>query len=316
MRAGLIVAGAVALAFSVAESAQAAPAPVPCTNVGNGHYECNWYVPGDGISGGSLVVVGTTTVGYLHQGKNWVVCQQTGGDVRNAAGNRNNWYGWTQADNNKWGWASPLDASGGDDYGAFGGGTPNCNGAHGSPPAYNGVWGSPPTQLPSPPGAPPAPAPGTDADHDGVQPPADCDDFNSRVYPGAPEVPNDGIDQDCNGADAAGRLSAIVSNSFASTRSSTRVARLRVTEAPAGATISVTCSGKRCPKPRTVAANAQGKATLTGMFKRRLRPGARIDVAISAPNTVGKVVRFTIRRGHTPRTQTLCLPPGGKPGRC
>jgi hypothetical protein len=316
MRAGLIAAGAVALALLAAGSAQAARAPVPCTNVGSGHYECGWYVPGDGIHGGALVVVGASTVGYLHQGRNWVVCQQVGGDVRNAAGDRNDWYGWTQADNWNWGWASPLDAEGGDDYGGFGGGTPNCNGAHGSPPAYTGIWGRPPP--PGSPGTAPAPPPGTDADRDGVQPPADCDDTNSRVHPGAPEVANDGIDQDCNGADAAGRLSAIVSNSFTATRTSTRVARLRVTDAPAGASVSVTCKGKgkRCPRPRTFAANAQGRATLTGMFTRRLKPGARIEVAISAPNTVGKVVRFTIRHGHTPRTQTLCLPPGGKPGRC
>src|SRR5437763_769967 len=81
----------------------------------------------------------------------------------------------------------------------------------------------------------PTPAP-VDADHDGYSPPADCDDTDSHVHPGAPEVPNDGIDQDCNGADAAGRLTAVVSNSFVATRRSTRVARLRVTDAPAGAT--------------------------------------------------------------------------------
>ncbi len=81
----LIAAGAVALACAATETAQAAPAPVPCTNIGGGHYECGWYVPGDGVHGGSLVAVGTTTVGYLHKGRNWIVCQQTGGDVRNAA---------------------------------------------------------------------------------------------------------------------------------------------------------------------------------------------------------------------------------------
>lgn len=313
MRAGLIVAGAVALAFTMVESAHAAPAQVPCTNIGSGHYECSWYPPGDGHSGGALVVVGTATVGYLHQGRNWIVCQQAGGDVGNSRGYRNTWYGWTQADNNQWGWASAIEASGGDNYGSFGGGTPNCNGAHGAPPSYTGIWGSPPTSTP--PGSAPPP---TDADHDGVSSLTDCDDFNNKVYPGAPEVPNDGTDQDCNGADAAGRLSAIVSNSFESAPRWTRVARLRVSDAPAGAAIAVTCNSKRkrCPKPKTFVADAKGKATLTRMFKRRLRPGARIEVAITAPNTVGKVVRFTIRRGHSPRAQTLCLPPGGKAGAC
>ena len=119
-------------------------------------------------AGGSIVAVGTTTVGYLHQGRNWIVCEQKGGDVRNAEGYRNHWFGWTTADNDKPGWASALDASGGDNYGSFGGGTPNCNGAHGTPPTYNGVWGSPP---PSVTGGPAPTDPGTpvvDADKDGV----------------------------------------------------------------------------------------------------------------------------------------------------
>ena len=90
MRAGLFAAAFV-LAAVFPAVADAAPAQVPCTNIGGGHYECSWYRPGDGHSGGSLVVVGTTTVGYLPQGKNWISCQQAGGDVRNSAGNHNTW---------------------------------------------------------------------------------------------------------------------------------------------------------------------------------------------------------------------------------
>jgi Putative metal-binding motif len=310
MRAGLLAA---AFVLAAASPAVAAPAQVPCTNIGGGHYECDWFRPGNGLSGGSLVVVGTQTVGYLHQGRNWIICQQVGGDMRNPEGDRNNWFGYTQADNDKWGWASAIEASGGDDYGPFGGGVPNCNGAHGSPPAYDGEWGHPP----APGGGPPTP--GVDADHDGFSPPVDCDDFNSRVHPGAVEVPNDGIDQDCNGADAAGRLSAVVSNSFSTRGRWTRVSRLRVNDAPPGATVAVTCAPKRrhCPKPRTFTTDAQGKVTMTRMFKHRLRYGARIEVTITAPNTVGKVVRFHLRRGHTPKSSTLCLPPGAaKPSAC
>jgi hypothetical protein len=234
--------------------------------------------------------------------------------MSNAEGNRNNWFGWTQADNDKWGWASPLDASGGDDYGAFGGGTPNCDGAHGSPPSYNGVWGSPP------PGAgTPLPAPAVDADRDGTPASADCDDTNSKMYPGAPEVPNDDIDQDCNGTDAAGRLTAVVGFASRSTRKSTKLTNLRVTDAPPGANVDVTCTGKRkgCPKPKRFTTNAKGSVSLTKLFRKRLRPGAVVTVAVTAPNTVGRVRQLTIRRNAAPRSKTLCLVPGAsKPTAC
>ena len=317
MRAGLIAA---ALVLAAAEPAFA-QAPVPCTNIGDRKYECSWYRPGNGTTGGSLVAVGTTTVGYLHQGRNWVMCQQTGGDMRNPEGDRNHWFGWTQADNGKWGWASPLDASGGDDYGPFGGGTPNCNGEHGSPPMYSGIWGQPP---PPAPGATPTPtpvpgAPLVDADRDGVPPGADCDDTNSRVYPGAPEVANDDIDQDCSGADAAGRLTAIVGFAANYTSRWTKFRRLRVTEAPANATVTVSCSGKHkgCPKDKSFTTSAKGSVSLTKLFRKRLRPGAVITVAVTAPNTLGRVKKLTIRRSHTPRSQTLCLVPGAPtPTKC
>jgi hypothetical protein len=314
MRAGLLAA---AFVLAAASPAVAAPAQVPCTNIGGGHYECDFYRPGNGFSGGSVVVVGTTTVGYLPQGKNWIICQQVGGTMRNPEGDKNNWFGWTEAENGKMGWASPLDARGGDDFGAFGGGTPNCNGAHGSPPSWSGVWGVGPD--PTTPGATPAPQPAADTDKDGYDATVDCDDLNNRVYPGAPETPGDGFDQDCNGADTAGRLSAIVS--FASTFTSrfTKLTRLRVAEAPPGASVAVTCTGKRkgCPRPKTFTVNAKGTATLSKMFRKRLRPGAVITVAVTAPNTVGRVKRLTIRRGHTPRVSTLCWIPGErKPSRC
>jgi hypothetical protein len=99
--------------------------------------------------------------GALPQGRTYILCEQKGGDMRNAEGYRNDWFAYTEAENGKFGWASALDASGGDNYGSFGGGTPNCNGKYGTPPSYNGVWGSPPppptrTPVPTPDPATPA----------------------------------------------------------------------------------------------------------------------------------------------------------------
>jgi hypothetical protein len=132
-----------------ADSAVAAPAPVPCSAVGGGKYECDWWRPGDGRDGGAIVVSNGKVVGYLHQGRNWITCQEQGADVYNEDGNKNRWYGWTQSDYGGWGWASALDAKGGDDNGKFEA-APSCKGKHGPAPGTGGLWstrapgGSPP----------------------------------------------------------------------------------------------------------------------------------------------------------------------------
>jgi hypothetical protein len=309
MRAGLIAGALLALALTEPALGQA---PVPCNGIGGGKYECDFYRAGDGFSGGSIVAVGTTTVGYLPRGRNWIICQQQGGDMRNAEGYRNHWFAWTQAENDKWGWASALDASGGDNYGGFGGGTPNCSGAYGSPPTYNGVWGSPPPQGGGAPTPTPNPnVPAADADKDNVSALTDCDDTNSKVYPGAPEVVGDGHDQDCNGVDAAGKVTAIIAFRNFSTSKSTKFDSLRVTEAPAGATVLVKCKGKRkgCPKPATFTTSAKGSVSLTKLFRKRLRVGAVVEISVITPNAIGKVRKLTIRRKAV-KAQTLCLPPG------
>ena len=60
-------------------------------------------------------MVNRKVVGYLHKGTNWIVCQQRGATTQNAASDRNSWYGWTQSDHGGAGWASAVEARGGDD---------------------------------------------------------------------------------------------------------------------------------------------------------------------------------------------------------
>lgn len=306
--------GATLAAFLVTASVAAAQAPVPCSAAGGGKYNCDWYPPGDGIHGGSLVVQNTTTVGYLHQGTNWVICQQRGGDVNTAQGYRNYWFAWTQADNGSWGWASALEARGGDNYGPFGGGVPNCNGAHPGLPTWNGRWGSPPP----PSSTPPAP---NDRDRDSVLPPLDCNDANPAIRPGAHDVAGNGVDEDCNGRDAIARIRAVVSHAWQAGRRSTRVVRLRVRDAPPGATVALRCAkrGHHCKvrrARRTV--GSRGSLSATSMLRyRRLRVGAIIEIRVTAPNATGRVIRFTIRRRKIPAVRTRCLPPGAsRPVRC
>jgi hypothetical protein len=280
----LSAASGAALAAAVLAAPAAAQAPVPCSSIGGGRYNCEWWPAGDGHSGGALVVRDRTTVGFLHQGTNWVVCQQRGGEVFNSRGYRNYWFAWTTADNAQTGWASAIEARGGDNFGPFGGGVPNCNNAQPGLPTWSGEWGRPP--APPPPGPVPTPTP--------------------TPVPGQPPTP-------------PGYLSATVSNSWAVSRRSTRLVRLQVRGAPTGAAVGLACLVHRCRLRRTTAtANAHGTATLTGMFRRRrLRIGTVVEVRITAPNAIGKVVHYRIRRGRIPQGRIFCLPPGvASPQRC
>jgi hypothetical protein len=275
------VASAALIGLLLGAPVATAQAPVPCYSIGDGRFNCDWWPPGDGRSAGALVVADRTTVGFLHQGTNWVVCQERGGDVHNSRGYLNHWFAWTTADNGQTGWASAIEARGGDNFGPFGGGVPNCNGAHPGLPKWSGEWGRPP----EPPPAPPSPDPG-----------------------GAPPA-----------TAPPGYLSATVGHSWAVYRRATRLVRLRVRGAPTGATIRVSCLVRRCRLRRTTAtANERGNASLTRMFKRRwLRPKTVVQVRITAPNSIGKVVRLRIRHRRLPRPRTLCLPPQARrPQRC
>ena len=44
--------------------------------------------------------------------------------------------------------------------------------------------------------------------------------------------------------------------------------------------------------------------------KRRFRAGQSLELRITAPGYLGKVIRYTIRKGKHPKVTKLCLPPG------
>jgi putative metal-binding protein/hemolysin type calcium-binding protein len=180
-----------------------------------------------------------------------------------------------------------------------------------------------------------------DADADGVGGPADCDDGDAGIHPGALDVPGDGIDQDCSGTDApvvpsgpapggsggptpgsgspsggtppppaAGalahaRVAAQIATRFAVTRRGTKVVRLKASKIPAGGKVQLGCTGTGCPFETTSATPKKGAVTLTKLFAdRRLKPGAVIELRITAPNLGAQVVRFTIRTKKAPKRAT------------
>ena len=101
----------------------------------------------------------------------------------------------------------------------------------------------------------------------------------------------------------------------------TRVRRLKVLRVPAGVTIKLRCKGGGCfRRVRQVRVRRAASAVdLRRRFLRRsrLRPRAVLEVRVLAPGSIGKVVRFTMRRTKLPRARVLCLPPGAtRPTRC
>jgi hypothetical protein len=108
------------------------------------------------------------------------------------------------------------------------------------------------------------------------------------------------------------KLDATVVNRWGLTRRATTVYELVVKGVPAGGRVEVRCDGKGCPFARRTAKPRRGKVTLTKLFAgRKLARGTVLEVRVTAPGMVGKVVRYTMRaQRRLPRTAALCLGPG------
>jgi len=126
----------------VVPDAAVATAPVPCSNAGGGHFNCGFYPR----AGAPVQAADGRTVGTLHRGTNWVICQRVGGRVTSGPYYNNNW-AWTLADNNRWGWVNAVWGQGGANNGPFGG-VPVCGGAQGNPPGAAGPTPPPPAVPP------------------------------------------------------------------------------------------------------------------------------------------------------------------------
>jgi hypothetical protein len=102
--------------------------------------------------------------------------------------------------------------------------------------------------------------------------------------------------------------------------STTKVVRLTVEDIPKGATVKVKCKGAKharhkggCTFSSKTYREPNGKKALAlkSKFKgAKLQPDTVITVDITAPGSIGKEVRFTIRKRHLPKSKTYCFPVG------
>ena len=86
-------------------------------------------------------------------------------------------------------------------------------------------------------------------------------------------------------------------------------------------TVELRCSGRHCPFKRKHDERAVGRphqrAAPIKRYRSRFRAGQTLELRITAPDKIGKVIRYPLKRGDTPVSRTLCLAPGAKsPTRC
>ncbi len=164
-----------------------------------------------------------------------------------------------------------------------------------------------------------------DADGDGFDQRSDCDDGNRLVRPGAREIAGNRVDENCDRfiAPPPRMSSTTVLNSWSVVGTRATLTRLRVKRLRAGAKVELRCLGRECAFQRVKAKGKPKRGVLNALpalkrARRTLRAGQTLEVRITAPRVIGKVVRFPVRAGKIPQAaRELCLPPGARrPGRC
>ena len=162
--------------------------------------------------------------------------------------------------------------------------------------------------------------PNLDVDGDGFPRPFDCDDTNAAIRPTTPEIRGNKVDENCDKrAEPFADLGAVVANQWVFARRFSRLVKLVVHNAPAGARVEFRCTGRSCPSRRTRRITVRSvltRVTLHRPFRgRRLRPGTRLQVTITAPATIGRTYTYTVKRGAPPDSTIVCRAPGQRKGR-
>ena len=115
------------------------------------------------------------------------------------------------------------------------------------------------------------------------------------------------------------RLHVVPAYQWAFSKTFAFATQLALSGLPRKSHVAVVCRGGGCPfSKKAVATPKKGKLDVAPVLKQRhLKVGSTVDLQITATNTVGEVVRFTILSGKLPKESFLCLPPGARsPSAC
>jgi hypothetical protein len=162
-----------------------------------------------------------------------------------------------------------------------------------------------------------------DRDGDGTLNEQDCQPDNAAVHPGAGEIVGNAVDEDCNGGPQYLRVSASLSYRTAFRGNSAKFTKLAVNEIRAGDRIEIRCIGgksKGCPftKKTQTGKAGQAKVNLLSLMKKRyLKRKAVLEVRVTRPNEIGRVLRLTVGKKGAIKSEPLCLNVGATvPAKC
>jgi hypothetical protein len=157
--------------------------------------------------------------------------------------------------------------------------------------------------------------PNLDRDADGFPVPVDCDDGNAAIRPNRPEIRGNAADENCDRrAEPFADLGAVVTNQWIFARRFSILQKLVVHNAPAGARVTFRCRGRSCPSRRTRRRTSSGVLKRIvlhrGLRGKRLRPGTRLRVTITANDAIGRTYTYVVKRGAPPTSRIVCRAPG------